>query len=215
MSDLLPPNATALERNVAATNAPLGDLPVLLRDLMQPDSCPSEFLPWLAQHLSVDAWEVEWSDEQKRETIKESLSINRVKGTIGAVRRALSALGIGVQLKEWFNQIPIGAPYTYQLLLHVSQVGIKEGDLNKITEVVGASKNLRSHLSSIQMTVASSAPTMSAGMSAIGNDIVIKYGHSDVHLLLEGAKNGMAETEIAVDALQVMLHQTMPTSNYW
>ena len=98
MDNLLPPNATATERNLAAVNARLGDIPVPLRDLIRPADCPSKFLPFLAQQLSVDSWEVDWDEEQKRDTIMESLGIHRVKGTIGAVRRALSAIGIGCLL---------------------------------------------------------------------------------------------------------------------
>lgn len=216
MSNLLPPNATLLERNLAATNAVLGDLSTPLRDLVQPDVCPSSLLPWLAQALSVDSWDTDWSEVQKRETIKASVGVHRVKGTIGAVRRALEALGIGAQLQEWFNQIPAGAPYTYQLLLHISQVGVDQTALAKMMDVVAASKNLRSHLSSIRINVTSRSELVSAGVSSVGHDIVVKYGGpATVHLLMEGAVNGDETTEQAVDVLHGILHTNMTRPNYW
>lgn len=216
MSNLLPPNATVLERNLAAANSVLGDLPTPLRDLVRPDVCPSNLLPWLAQSLSVDSWDVDWSEIQKRETIKASVGVHRVKGTIGAVRRALASLGIGAQLQEWFNQIPAGAPYTYQLLLNISQVGVDQSALAKMMEVVVASKNLRSHLSAIRINVTSRSELISAGVSSIGHDIVVKHnGPANLYLQMEGAVNGDAPTEQAVDVLHAHLKTTLTGKNYW
>ena len=216
MTNLLPPNATPLERNLATVNARLGELPVDLRDLLRPDTCPSALLPWLAQALSVDSWDMDWTETQKRDTIKASLAVHRVKGTIGAVRRALAALGIGVDLQEWFNQIPAGAPYTYRLLLHVTQVGIDKADVTKMLGVIAATKNLRSHLSSIRIDVTSRATASTAVVSSVGHNIVVKHdGPANLYLQMEGAVNGMAETEAAVDALRTMLNKTLPTPHYW
>ena len=51
MSDqpsLLPPNASALERKLEQATLRLGTLPVPLRELWNPDTCPAHLLPWLA-----------------------------------------------------------------------------------------------------------------------------------------------------------------------
>jgi phage tail P2-like protein len=216
MSDLLPPNATLLERNLAAVNAVLGELPVPLRDLVRPDVCPSDLLPWLAQALSVDSWDMDWSETQKRDTIKASVGVHRVKGTIGAVRRALASLGIGAQLQEWFNQIPAGAPYTYRLLLEISQAGASQAQLAKMNQIVEASKNLRSHLDSIHINVTSPVGLQVSVVTGIGHDVRLKYsGPSDLYLVMEGAVNGQPETEQAVDSIHQLLHATMPNNNFW
>lgn len=171
MADLLPPNATTLERNLAATNAVIDTLPVPLRDLMNPDTCPVSLLPWLAAYLSVDSWDLTWNESQKRETIKASLGVHRIKGTAGAVKRAMAALGFDVQLQEWFNQIPKGEPYTFQLLLNVDQVGFDKTKLLRLLEVVAGTKNLRSHLSRVVPQVITTAALKAAAATSVGHEI--------------------------------------------
>lgn len=215
MDNLLSPNSTPLERRAATANAALGDLPVPLRELMNPDTCPAALLPWLAFSLSVDSWELDWSDAQKRETIKNSLPMHRSKGTIGAVKSALAALGYEAQVQEWFNQIPAGAPYTYKLLLKVDQVGIDQAALQVIQDVITKTKNLRSHSTEIATTITSSCVSSLLAVSGIGHEIEVGYAASNLDLLIEGAKNGMEITEAGVDLLHRQLHVTMATNTYW
>lgn len=210
MDDLLPPNSTALERRAAAASAALGDLPVPLRSLINPATCPAALLPWLAFSLSVDSWEIDWSDAQKRDTIKNSLAMHRAKGTIGAVKSSLAVLGYQAKVQEWFNQIPAGAPYTYKLLLDIDQIGIDKAAMATVINVIESAKNLRSHVDSINLNVKTAAVTSLAVVSSSGNEIDIKYGASNLDLLLEGAKNGMEITESRVDGLHQYLHVTMP-----
>lgn len=92
---LLPVNATSQERAIEASTARLSDVPVPVRDVWNPDTCPSAVLPWLAWQYSVDQWDATWSDDQKRGVIKASVSVHRHKGTIGAVRSVFTALGFG------------------------------------------------------------------------------------------------------------------------
>lgn len=92
MSDLLPPNSTGLERRLAEAQQHLGDLPVEIRHLRTPATCPPALLPHLAWELSVDEWNPAWGEDVKRRVIAESIRVHRHKGTRGAVRRALEAL---------------------------------------------------------------------------------------------------------------------------
>lgn len=215
MDNLLSPNSTPLERRAATANALLGDLAVPLRDLVNPDTCPAALLPWLAFSLSVDSWEMDWSDLQKRETIKNSLAMHRNKGTIGAVKSALAALGYEAQVQEWFNQIPTGAPYTYKLLLKVDQIGIDQSALQVIQNVIAKTKNLRSHLTEIATTITSNCVSSVLAVSGAGHEIEVRYRATNLDLLMEGAKNGMDITEAGVDLLHRQLHVTMATNNYW
>ena len=191
MLNLLPPNGTTLERNLAEVNARLGDLPTPLRDLMNADTCPAELLPWLAQAMSVDTWPVDWSDEQKRATVKTSLPVHRVKGTIGAVRKALAAIGIESQLQEWFNQIPAAAPYTFRLLITGDQVGFSQAAMQQVTHVLESTKNLRSHLTEIVPQIVSSAATTVAGVTGLGIEIdVTGFGYTLIADGTAGEANG-------------------------
>lgn len=213
---LLPINATGQERALEAVTARISDVPVLVRESWDPDNCPAVVLPWLASAFSVDTWDPNWSEAQKRQTIKDSVFVHRHKGTIGAVRRALTALGIEVQVQEWFNQIPVGAPFTFRLLLNASQVGFDVVQLARLQDVVNSTKNLRSHLDRIVPSVTTRTGPVVGGVVSVGNEIVVGYdGGVGLELIIEGINNGMEPTEAAVDALHAHLTTTMTAVNYW
>ncbi len=171
MSELLPPSSTPLERALADTVAKVSTLPTPARDLWNPDTCPVELLPWLAWAFSLDDWDVTWTESQQRAAVKASYSVHRYKGTIGSVKDALQALGLGVQVQEWFNQIPAGDPYTYKLLLEVNQYGVSLAQLETIQAVVENAKNLRSHMTTLDMTVSSNSTVYIGAVAMSGNEI--------------------------------------------
>lgn len=94
-SSLLPPSASAQERAIGATVARLSAVPVPVRSTWNPDTCPADLLPWLAWALGCDEWSPDWSDEAKRQTIREAVSVQRKKGSVWSVRRALENAGYG------------------------------------------------------------------------------------------------------------------------
>ncbi len=175
MSELLPPNSTQLERIAAQVGVRATELPVIIRDLWNPETCPDNLLPWLAWAWSVDEWSDAWSERQRRDTVKNALAVQRIKGTIGAVTRGLGALGLPVRVQEWFNQTPPGEPYTFRLLLDVDQSPLRQIDLVKILDVVATVKNLRSHLEGVLLAARSSAQVYSAAVAHSGNEIDITY----------------------------------------
>jgi phage tail P2-like protein len=185
MSDLLPPNATGAERAMSLATARHAEVPVPVRDLWNPDTCPESLLSWLARALSVDEWDSSWTAEQKRETIKRSVTVHRYKGTIGGVREALGALGFEVRVQEWFNQIPSGDPYTFRILLDVNQVPLDQDALGRIQNVLASAKNLRSHLDSILPSITTRAGPTMAGVLKSGNETCIEYQLSGTALLCE------------------------------
>ncbi|WP_324037051.1 phage tail protein I [Aeromonas caviae] len=184
MSELLPPSSTPLERALANTVAKVSSVPTPARDLWNPDTCPVELLPWLAWACSLDDWDVTWTEAQQRAAVKASYSVHRYKGTIGSVKDALQALGLGVQVQEWFNQIPAGDPYTYKLLLEVNQYGVSLAQLETIQAVVENAKNLRSHMTTLDLTVASNATVYIGAVAMSGNEIA--FSHPAGTLIADG-----------------------------
>lgn len=118
-AQLLPPNASPTELNLEQATARLGEVPVPIRDLFSAARCPVALLPWLAWALSVDEWHGDWPEANKRAAIASSIEVHRRKGTVAAVRAALAALGVQVQLEEWFDTGE--APYTFKLHALVNQ----------------------------------------------------------------------------------------------
>ena len=88
MSDLLPINATPAERAISLAIERHAQVPIRVREMWNPDSCPENLLAWMAWAFGVDEWDVNWTDIQKRSVIKRSVVVHRYKGTIGAVRDA-------------------------------------------------------------------------------------------------------------------------------
>lgn len=173
MSDLLPANATEQERAISDSIERAGSVPVPVRDVWNPDTCPANLLAWLAWAFSVDEWDASWTDAQKRGAIKAAIVVHRYKGTIGAVREALAALGVEAQVQEWFNQIPAGEPYTFRIILTADQVGVSQQAVQKLVAVLDRTKNLRSHLDRIDVVAKTATGPVVAAVAALGSDIAV------------------------------------------
>lgn len=91
---LLPPSSTPLERALDQTAADrMAALPSVVASLWNADTCPAPLLPYLAWAMSVDEWNDGWGVDKKRAVIKESRYIHQHKGTLSAIKRALTAIG--------------------------------------------------------------------------------------------------------------------------
>lgn len=145
---LLPPNASPLERRLTEIMGRLGDIPSPLRELMQPDTCPIELLPWLAWHLGVDAWKDYWPEEVKRARVKAAIPIARQNGTAAAVRGVIAAFGADIALREWWQLTPPGPPHTFDVVLTVSGRNGEPVTADFVADVIGEidrTKPVRSH----------------------------------------------------------------------
>jgi len=169
--DLLPYNATEAERALANTTARISDVPVVVREVWNPDTCPSNVLPWLAWAFSVDDWDTNWTDAQKRNVIKQSVYSQRIKGTIGAVTRQLAALGYDIQILEWWQKETEGQPYTFDVFITSSQYPLTAKDYSKVQEVINTNKNLRSHMGNVQLIVRSTDKTTAGIVCGTGNEV--------------------------------------------
>jgi len=165
MADLLPPNASDQER--ALSNAVDRAVPVVVREVWSPDTCPAALLPWLAWAFSVDTWDPGMTEAQKRAVIKASVAVHQRKGTIGALQSSLDALGYDdIDVTEWFQMEPQGDPYTFALLVGVEQTGIEDqSGYDRIIATTMAAKNLRSHLVGVDVLATSSGSFYIGGVS--------------------------------------------------
>jgi phage tail P2-like protein len=144
---ILPPNSTPLQKDLEA--AAIARLFLLrtepLRWLNNPEKCLPEILPWLAWAMSVDVWNDNWALEIKQSVIRQSIQVHKQKGTIGALRRALSAfLFASIRIEEWFKYG--GTPFTFRVYALFSDEGHSTDETNLIYTTLMQTKNLRSHL---------------------------------------------------------------------
>ncbi|MDU9408229.1 phage tail protein I [Pseudomonas sp. zfem001] len=143
---LLPGNASELERNAAQALAQIERVPVPLRDLWNPDTCPVELLPYLAWAFSVDRWSPAWPESAKRAAIRAAYFIHSRKGTIGALRRVVEPLGYLIEVREWWEEVPLGVPGTFRLLIGVLDTGIDEAMYQELSFLIDDAKPLSRHL---------------------------------------------------------------------
>lgn len=155
-NSLLPPNATPLERSTAEATARISDVPTPLRDLWNPDTCPAKLLPWLAWSLGVAAWKPYWSEQIKRQRIRQSVEIHRRRGTAQSVRRVVESFGAGVAIREWWQAEPKGTPHTFDLIISIRDDNYAAELQEDIIQEVHRVKPVRSHF------------TLVAGVSANG-----------------------------------------------
>ncbi|MGK8939202.1 phage tail protein I [Stutzerimonas stutzeri] len=143
---LLPPNASELERLAADALAQIQRVPVPLRQLWNPDTCPVELLPYLAWAFSVDRWSSAWPERAKRAAIKAAYFIHAHKGTIGALRRVVEPLGYLLEVREWWQLEPFGTPGTFSLVVGVRDTGITDETYQELERLIDDAKPVSRHL---------------------------------------------------------------------
>lgn len=179
MSDIvsiLPKNASKLELAVESVTGKIEafQTQTKIADLWNPQTCPEAFLPWLAWTLHVDNWDDKsLSLEQKREMIKASYGVHTIKGTVGAVRKALAPLKYDMKIVEWFEEKK--KPYTFRIAVDVNGKKIDTAIFTQIQSIVEETKNIRSHLTGIELIASTTCPFYVGGMSVVVDDVVTVY----------------------------------------
>lgn len=144
MSSLLPPNSTVLESAILESSGSPG-LPVPIADLWNPATCPLAVLPWLAWAVSVDEWDETWPEATQRAVVAAAIDIHRRKGTVGAVRQAITVTGRQSALVEWWQMTPPGAVHTFRVEVEIEDRGVAVAELETMERQVTAAKPARSH----------------------------------------------------------------------
>lgn len=167
---LLPPNATDAERALEATTATASDLPVPLRSLWNPDTCPAALLPWLAWALSLDSWQPYWPERIKRQRIRDAIEIQRRKGTAKSVRDVVRSFGSSLAIREWWQRAEPGEPHTFDVTLTLGADVPNTADYQQdIVDEITRTKPVRSHF------------TFTAGLNATGGVGIAGAGRAFVY----------------------------------
>ncbi|EJE0507930.1 phage tail protein I [Escherichia coli] len=171
-TSLLPPSATEFIRKAERGGERLMALPVGIRHLWDPDSCPVQLLPYLAWALSVDRWDQNWPEETKRQVIRDSWDIHRHKGTIKAIRRVVEPFGYVIRVTEWWETNE--TPGTFRLDIGVLDIGITEEMYREVERLVSDARPVSRHL--IGLNIIQDVPGyMYTGGIAYDGDIITIY----------------------------------------
>ncbi|MCA3448574.1 MAG: phage tail protein I [Rhodobacter sp.] len=179
MNSLLPPNATPQETAIEAATARIAEVHVPNATLWNPATCPVALLAWLAWAVSVDEWDGTWPEARQRAVIAASIGVHRRKGTRGAVVAALAAAEYETELVEWFADSPAAAPYTFRAVVDINDRSITEAIQDEIIRLIEATKNLRSHMTSIRFRASASGIVYAAAWALSGETTTV-YPYSIV-----------------------------------
>lgn len=148
--NLLPPNSSPLERAFDTLEADtLAGLAVPVGDVWSPADCPVALLPWLGWGLSIDIWDSDWSESQRRAAIASAIDDQRRKGTRAAVRRALDRIDPLIGITEWFQDPTNLEPYTFRLDLpdrNTSAIIYDDETVGRLLRDIAVIKPLRAHV---------------------------------------------------------------------
>jgi len=144
--NLLPCNATPLERSLATLSQRLETLSVRIADLYHAARCPSNALPWLAWTFSVDNWPLDLKEVTQRRIIAHSLIVHQKKGTRAAVVQACEKLNYAVAILEAWEVEPPKPAHTFEVhLLPNKQNTYTHDDYERLIHTLDAVKPARSH----------------------------------------------------------------------
>lgn len=103
--------------------------------------------------------------------IAASFGVHKVKGTIGALKRALAAASYRAEVSEWFNQDPPAEPYTFRIDVAVTDRGLGADTYREVERLALASKNARSHLTGVRLA-SETAGTLYRGAVATSGAVI-------------------------------------------
>ena len=170
-NSLLPPGSSALERRLAQACSGISGLNVPLRDLWNPDTCPVNFLPYLAWAFSVDRWDESWTESVKRKVVKDAFYIHQHKGTVSAIRRVVEPLGYLIRVIEWWKTND--APGTFRLDVGVLDTGITEEMYHELERVIADAKPCSRHLTGLSITLDANGTVPVAVASYSGDELTV------------------------------------------
>ncbi|UBX30089.1 MULTISPECIES: phage tail protein I [Arsenophonus] len=187
---LLPTGSTALEKAASVALSQILTLPIPLRTLVNPDTCPVHLLPYLAWSFSVDRWDKNWPEKTKREAIKAALFIHQHKGTIGALRRVVEPLGYLIRVIEWWKTGD--APGTFRLDIGVLESGITESMYHEIEALIEDAKPASRHLLGLSIQLETRGTFFTGASVYLGDELTV-YAYTPALICTSGTvQQGLA-----------------------
>jgi len=170
---LLPTNSSPLEKALDLGFGQLLDrIAPPFPELMSPANTPAAFLPYLAADRGVSEWDAGASEPEKRLTVSLSWQIQRQAGTNKALSHAVESLGFTPNISAWYEQRPLGNPYTFDVQAIIGR-SWSSGDHNRLIRRIDAAKSERDEATITIVHETSGGLRVSAGADpslCIGDD---------------------------------------------
>lgn len=117
------------------------------------DTLDEDLLNYLGKQQHVERFKESLSKESKRGLIKNSFLLHKRKGTVWAVKTAISEIFAPAQVKEWYQYN--GRPYYFKPLINLTdaRVAISKSDKAELLKIIDETKNVRSWLDGIEYLI--------------------------------------------------------------
>ena len=143
------------------------------------DELDEEAIDSLAWQFHVDFYDYFLPIDKKRELVKQSKVLHKIKGTPAAVERAVGTIFGKSKLKEWYEYG--GKPYFFGIDIDITDEGVTEEKFNKLETLIFAYKNKRSWLEYIHMYLTNKSKLIYASAMCMGEEITVyPYTPSDI-----------------------------------
>lgn len=130
------------------------------------DSLNEQLIDYLAVQMHVDEYDDTETLDVKRQQVKQSFLLHRLKGTKYAVQKAVSTVYQSAKVEEWPEYS--GEPYHFRVTgITAPMNGTK--NINKLVRLINAYKNTRSWLDDIEF-IESTTTTTTKSVACIMDD---------------------------------------------
>ena len=133
------------------------------------DELPSAVLDHLATQWRAAVWRDTWDIEVKRSALKTLIIEKRFLGTRRAIENALSSVGTGAYITEWWEKSPQGTPHTFEIVINQNDLGgaISADQTNDIKRMIDYAKPERSQYTFTVMQQTKGGITVCGGATAL------------------------------------------------
>ena len=111
------------------------------------DKLTSTQLDHVAYGWDASVWRDSWPVALKRSVLKNVVREKRKKGTLRAVKDAVSSIGSAATIKEWWQQEPKGTPHTFEIQATLGNIdGTLDAEMQEdLFALIDDAKPVRSH----------------------------------------------------------------------
>jgi phage tail P2-like protein len=116
------------------------------------DSVDPSAIPYLAQQFDVlgyKGFRLAKTESDQREIIKKSIELHRYKGTLWAVREALTAIGFGAAVISE----NVTGPFTFRVSIDLGSQSLDVSQISDLAKMIEEYKNERSTLADISYSI--------------------------------------------------------------
>lgn len=146
--------AKALDDELARASGDIRECEIMSRI----DELPEDVLTLLAWQWHVDFYDLALPLETKRNLIKSSIAVHRIKGTPAAVKDVLEMVYGAGEVKEWFNYD--GTPYHFRVSIPMGDDVPTAESVATLRKCIKSVKNVRSQLDEIVFASSQEMPGM-------------------------------------------------------